>query len=232
MNPFQITGLRCKRGQFTLDVPELHGTAGTVIGLVGRNGAGKSTLLQVMAGLHHADAGTVRVFGMDPWKEGAKVRLRTGWMSDDMPIWALRIDRLLSTLKGFYPTWDDALVATLLDKLELDPKRRVTDLSKGEHTRIRLVITLAFKPDLVLLDEPATGLDVPARRALLELILGVVREGSRTVLVSSHQVDDIERIADRVLLIDGGRITGDGTAREVAGDSPNLEERLAAGRRA
>lgn len=230
MTPFQITGLRCKRGAFTLDIPQLSCTAGTVIGLVGRNGAGKSTLLQVLAGLHREDAGNVRVFGMDPWTNGAKVRLRTAWMSDDMPIWALRIDHLLATLKGFYPTWDDALVATLLDKLELDPKRRVTNLSKGEHTRIRLVITLAFKPDLVLLDEPATGLDVPARRALLELILGVVRDGTRTVVISSHQVDDIERIADRVLLIDKGRITGDGTAREVAGEAPNLEERLAMGR--
>lgn len=231
MNPFHIEGLRCKRGAFTLDIPSLTAARGTVVGLVGRNGAGKSTLLQILAGLHRADAGAVRVFGMDPWTEGPGVRLRTGWMSDDMPIWAMRIDRLLATLKGFYPTWDDALVAGLLDKLELDPKRRVTTLSKGEHTRIRLVITLAFRPELVLLDEPATGLDVPARRALLELILGVVRDGTRTVVISSHQVDDIERIADRVLLIDRGRITGDGTAREVAGDAPNLEERLAAPRR-
>lgn len=227
-SPFVIADLVARRGDFTLDVPALSAGVGTVIGLVGRNGAGKSTLLQVLAGLHRCDRGTVRVFGLDPWKDGDRVRLRTGWMSDDMPIWALRIDELLRALRGFYPTWDDALVSSLLDRLELDPRRRVQTLSKGEHTRIRLLITLAFKPDLVLLDEPATGLDVPARRALLELILGVVRDGTRTVVISSHQVDDIERIADRVLLIERGRITADGTASEVAGSSPNLEERLAA----
>lgn len=225
--PFELTGLTLTRGAFQLDIPALAATPGTVIGLVGRNGAGKSTLLQVLAGLRRADAGQVRVFGLDPWTQGERVRQCTGWMSDDMPIWSLPIEQLLRALRPYYPTWDDALVRSLLTKLELDPGRHVSQLSKGEHTRVRLLITLAFRPRLLLLDEPATGLDVPARRALLELILGVVNDGQRTVVVSSHQVDDVERIADRVLLIEGGRITADGTASQVAGAAPNLEERLA-----
>ncbi len=229
-SPFAIDNLQLRRGKFSLDIPHLVVEQGSVIGLVGRNGAGKSTLLELLAGLRRADGGTVRVFGLDPWTQGEKVRLRTGWMSDDMPIWALQIDQLLATLRGFYPTWDDGLVASLADRLELDPTRHVSTLSKGEHTRLRLLLTLAFKPDLLLLDEPATGLDVPSRRALLELILGVVRDGTRTVLVSSHQVDDVERIADRILLIESGRITADGTAAHVAGSAPNLEERLAGAR--
>lgn len=226
--PFDVQGLRLDRGAFSLDIPSLRAEPGTVIGLVGRNGAGKSTLLLALAGLLAPTAGTVRTFGLDPWGDPVAARRRVGWMSDDMPIWAMRIDQLLATLAGFYPRWDTALAADLLRRLELDPTRHVTRLSKGENTRVRLVITLAFQPDLVLLDEPATGLDVPARRALLELVLGVVRDGTRTVVISSHQVDDVERIADRVLLIEGGRITADGTAVEVAGSAPNLEERLAA----
>lgn len=159
------------------------------------------------------------------------MRRRVGWMSDDMPIWAMRIDQLCAAVGGFYTSWDPDIVTMLLDRLELDPDRHVATLSKGEHTRIRILLTLAFRPDLVLLDEPATGLDVPARRALFALILGVVRDGARAVLVSSHQIDDVERIADRILLIEGGRITADGTAAEVAGGAPNLEERLAGVRR-
>jgi ABC-2 type transport system ATP-binding protein len=228
MSPFSVSGLRLRRGAFTLDVPALTAEPGTVIGLVGRNGAGKSTLLLALAGLLPPDAGTVRTFGLDPWKQPVEARRRVGWMSDDMPVWAMRIDQLLGTLRGFYPSWDDALAAELLRRLELDPRRPVTQLSKGEHTRLRIVLTLAFQPELVLLDEPATGLDVPSRRALLDLVLGVVRDGRRTVVISSHQVDDVERIADRVLLIEGGKITADGTAAEVAGAAPNLEERLAA----
>jgi len=223
-----IDGLRVRRGAFLLDIPRLSLERGTVIGLVGRNGAGKSTLLQVLAGLVPSDAGTVRVLGLDPWRQGAEVRSRTGWMSDDMPLWAMRIDDLLASLAGFYRTWDPDLAAELCRRLELDPKRGVGSLSKGEQTRIRLVVTLAFRPELVLLDEPATGLDVPARRALLDLVLGVVRDGTRTVILSSHQIDDVERIADRVLLLEGGRLVADGTAAEVAAGAPNLEERLAA----
>ncbi len=229
--PFAVRDLRLRYGKFLLDVPSLAGEPGTVIGLVGRNGAGKSTLLQLLGGLLQPDAGDVRTFGLDPWRDPVAARRRVGWMSDDMPIWAMRLDRLLDSLRGFYPRWDPALVAVLLDKLELDPTRHVAELSKGENTRVRLLVTLAFKPDLVLLDEPATGLDVPARRALLDLVLGVVRDGERTVILASHQVDDVERVADRILLLEGGRITADGTAAEVAEGAPNLEERLAGARR-
>jgi ABC-2 type transport system ATP-binding protein len=223
-----IDALRVRRGAFLLDIPRLTIERGTVVGLVGRNGAGKSTLLQVLAGLAPADTGAVRVLGLDPWRQGAEVRARVGWMSDDMPLWAMRIDDLLASLAGFYHTWDAALAADLCRRLELDPTRGVGSLSKGEQTRIRLVVTLAFRPEIVLLDEPATGLDVPARRALLELVLGVVRDGTRTVILSSHQIDDVERIADRVLLLEWGRLVADGTAAEVAAGAPNLEERLAA----
>lgn len=230
MSPLEIDRLRLTRGAFTLDVPRLSLEPGTVVGLVGRNGAGKSTLLQVAAGLLPPTSGTVRTFGLDPWKDPVNARRRVGWMADDTPIWAMRIGQLLTTLSGFYPSWDAALARTLLERFELDPDRSVVKLSKGESTRVRLVMTLAFRPELVLLDEPATGLDVPSRRALLDVVLGVVQNGARTVVISSHQVDDVERVADRVLLIEGGKVVADGSAAEVAGAAPNLTERLAVAR--
>ena len=227
MSPVDVRDLRVRRGTFTLDVPTFTVEPGTIVGLVGRNGAGKSTLLLALAGLLPVSSGAVRVFGLDPWKDPVAARRRLGWMSDDMPIWAMRMDQLLETVSGFYPTRDRAVVKTLITRLELDPSRAVTALSKGENTRLRLLLTLAFRPELVLLDEPATGLDVPSRRALLELVLGVVQDGRGTVIVSSHQVDDVERIADRIVLLERGRITADGSAVDVAGTAPNLEERLA-----
>ena len=229
MIPFELSEVQVRQGAFTLAIPRLQAEPGTVIGLVGRNGAGKSTLLRVLAGLMPADAGEVRTLGVDPWRDPVTARRRLGYMTDDLPIWALPLGLLCETLAAFYPTWDPALAAELIRRLELDPKRQVAGLSKGEATRARLVLTLAYRPALVLLDEPATGLDVPSRRALLELVLGVVSDPARTVVIASHQVADLERVADRVLLLEQGRITADGTIAEVAGRAPNLEERLAGG---
>lgn len=222
--PIVVKGLQVRRGGFVLDVPTLEVEPGTVLGVVGRNGAGKSTLLLTLAGLLRPDGGSVRVFGLDPWADPVAVRRRAAWMSDDMPVWVMRVDHLLDVLAGFYPTWDRALAAELARRLEVDGRRSTAELSKGEHTRLRLVLTFAFRPELVLLDEPATGLDVPSRRALLDLVLS---EGTRTVLLSSHQMGDVERICDRVLLLEGGRVTADGTPADVAGAAGSLEERLA-----
>ncbi|MBA2320391.1 MAG: ABC transporter ATP-binding protein, partial [Deltaproteobacteria bacterium] len=198
--------------------------------LVGRNGAGKSTLLELLAGLERPTGGEVRVFGLDPVRDPVGARRRVGWMTDDMAVWNLPIDQHLRLLAPFYPTWDADLAASLLDRFELGAHRQIGALSKGEQTRARLVMTLAWRPELVLLAEPATGLDVPARRALLGTVLDVVRDGTRTVLISSHQVDDVERICDRVLLLERGLLAGDGTPAEVAGPGRTLEERLAESR--
>jgi ABC-2 type transport system ATP-binding protein len=226
MSPFELSAVVVRRGAFALEISHLSAEAGTVVGVVGRNGAGKSTLLELVHGLLAPDAGTVRVFGLDPVRDPVAARQRVGWMTDDMPVWALRIDDHLRLLAPFYRTWDDDLAAGLLDRFELDPRRHMGGLSKGEATRVRLVMALAFRPELVLLDEPATGLDVPSRRALLATVLEIVRDPTRTVVVSSHQVADVERMCDRVVLLERGRVTADGTPAEVAGPNRTLEERL------
>lgn len=230
MNPIEVKGLVIERGPFRLEVPALTVEPGTVVGLVGRNGAGKSTLLEVLAGQLPARHATVRVCGFDPIKELVKARQSVGWMTDDMPLFALSVGQHMHAIAPFYPTWDATLAADLLRRFELDPRKHIRDLSKGEHTRIRLALTLAWRPKLVLLDEPATGLDVPNRRQLLAEVLEIVGEGDRTVVISSHQIDDVERICDRVLLLDAGKITADGPPRDVAGPGRSLEERLAASR--
>ncbi|MEJ2367397.1 MAG: ABC transporter ATP-binding protein [Acidobacteriota bacterium] len=224
----RIDGLKIRRNGFTLDVPEWAMRPGEVVGLVGPNGAGKTTLLEAVAGLRRTKGSEVQVFGLNPWRDPARVRSSLGFMSDDMPLLDLRIGGLLNTLSGYYKTWDPALVEDLLERFKLDPREKVYRLSKGQGTRIRLITAMAFRPKVLLLDEPATGLDVAGRRSLLESVLDVVRDPSRSVVVSSHMLADVERIADRLLVLNRGSVVKEGATDELIGESRTLEEALVA----
>jgi ABC-2 type transport system ATP-binding protein len=221
-----LEGVNRRLGRFTLDIPELVVHPGEVLGVVGPNGAGKTTLLRVLAGLDRPDAGTVTACGHDPKRDTVAVRQTVAYMSDDQALFKLRIDRLLRTLSGYWPTWDAALATSLLEQFRLDPTASPSRLSKGEGTRLRLLISLAWKPRLLLLDEPGTGLDLAGRRALLSSVLDVVAEPARGVVVSSHQLADVERIADRLVVMDQGRIVRQGPTDELVPDGTTLEENL------
>jgi len=222
----EVRGLLLRRGSFTLDVPSWTVAAGDVVGVVGPNGAGKTTLLESVAGLRPANAGAVQVFGLDPWKEPVKVRTRLGFMSDDMAVFEMRVGALLRMLSGYYPTWDRALVETLVARFELDPRQKVVDLSRGQGTRLRLVTAMAFRPVVLVLDEPAAGLDLAGRRTLLESVLDVVKDEGRAVVVSSHHLQDVERIADRILVLHRGRVVREGPTDELVGEGRTLEEAI------
>lgn len=223
-----VTDLAIDRGDFQLRVPSWKLEPGRVVGVVGPNGSGKTTLLRALAGLDDDARGTLDVLGADPRRDPAAVRLRLGFMSDDMPLFRLRIDKLLWTLSGYYPGWDAALVETLMKRFDLDGRKGVWELSKGEGTRIRLVLAMAFQPTVLVLDEPATGLDVAGRRKLLETVLEVVGDPERSVLVSSHQLVDLERIADELLVLSEGRVVQQGPTDRLVGDNRTLEEALVA----
>jgi len=221
-----IENLRRARGKFTLEIPRWTVPAGVVVGVVGPNGAGKTTLLRLLPGLDKADGGTVRVFGEDPWKSPEKVRLKLGFMADDQALFNLRIHKLLWVLSGYYPSWDAALVDQLLERFELDPSRKVSQLSKGEAVRIRLVVAMAHRPRLLVLDEPAAGLDLAGRRALLQTVLEVVGDERCSVIVSSHQLTDLERITDRLLVVHRGKILHAGATDELVPEGQTLEEAM------
>lgn len=224
-----LRGVISRRGGFSLEVPELDLLPGTVVGLCGRNGAGKSTLLELCAGLLAPDVGQVRVCGLDPVARLREARQLIGWMSDDMPLFPLTLERHARLLARFYPRWDAELVGRLFDRFELHPGRVVGELSKGEGTRARLALSMGHRPRVLLLDEPATGLDVPSRRALVRELLEVMQDETRLVLLASHQLADLERVADRVLVLEGGRIRADGPLEQLTGGRQTLEELLAGG---
>ncbi len=189
---------------------------GIVFGLVGANGAGKTTLIKHVLGLLKAQSGSVRVFGLDPVKEPVKVLSRIGYLSEegDLPGW-MRVDELMRYMRAFYPTWDEAYAQDLRRQFNLDPAAKVKTLSKGQKARAGLIVALAYRPELLLLDEPSSGLDPIVRRDILGAIVRTIADEGRTVLFSSHLLDEVERISDRVAMLKEGRILFTGELDEI-----------------
>ena len=190
-----------------LDAVNLSLPRGAVYGLVGANGAGKTTLIKHLLGLLRAESGTVRVFGIDPVADPVGVLSRVGYLSEenDLPGW-MRVDELVRYSRAFYPAWDDAHATQLLRAFALDESVKVATLSKGQKARLGLVIALGFRPELLVLDEPSSGLDPIVRRDILGAVIRTVASEGRTVFFSSHLLDEVEAVADHVTMIRHGRI--------------------------
>jgi ABC-2 type transport system ATP-binding protein len=180
---------------------------GCVFGLVGENGAGKSTLLKHLLGLWRAEAGTVRVFGKDPVADPVSVLGHIGYLSEqpELPRW-MRVGQLLRYTQAFYPRWDAAYAEQLREQFGLDPNARIRTLSKGQHARLGLIAAEAHRPDLLILDEPSSGLDPIVRRDILEAIIRTVTDEGRTVIFSSHLLDEVERVSDHLAMLHHGTL--------------------------
>jgi ABC-2 type transport system ATP-binding protein len=189
---------------------------GLVYGLVGSNGAGKSTLIRHLLGLMTPQQGTVRVMGLDPVKSPVEVLSQIGYLSEerDLPEW-MRIDELLSYTSAFYPGWDFQYANDLLRTFGLDPSKKVKHLSKGMRAQAGLIVAVAHRPRLLLLDEPSTGLDAVIRNDILNAIIRTVADDGRTALFSSHLLDEVEQMSDELLMVDGGRIVLRGTVDSI-----------------
>ena len=194
-------------GRAALDSVSLSLPRGAVYGLVGANGAGKTTLIKHLLGLLRAERGSVRVFGLDPVADPVAVLSRIGYLSEenDLPGW-MRVDELIRYSRAFYPAWDDAYAEELRQSFALDPSAKIKTLSKGQKARAGLLIALAYRPELLVLDEPSSGLDPIVRRDILAAVMRTIADEGRTVLLSSHLLDEVERVADHVTMISEGRI--------------------------
>jgi ABC-2 type transport system ATP-binding protein len=227
-----ISGLTRRFGDKTaLDSVSLSLPRGAVYGLVGANGAGKTTLIRHIMGLLRAESGAVRVFGLDPVADPVAVLSRIGYLSEenDIPGW-MRVDELIRYSRAFYPDWDDPYAEELREAFALDPAAKIKNLSKGQKARMGLLIALAHQPDLLVLDEPSSGLDPIVRRDILGAVIRTIADEGRTVLFSSHLREEVEQVADHVTMISDGRIVLSGaleTIKEshgVNGRVPSLEE--------
>ena len=198
-----------RRFDMKLAIDELSLTVprGGVFGLIGGNGAGKTTLLKHILGMLKAQSGSVKVFGLDPVVNPVGVLGRIGYLSEDrnLPNW-MRVKELMRYTQAFYPGWDETYAEELREAFDLDPQAKVKNLSRGQRARAGLLVALAYRPDLLVLDEPSSGLDPVVRRDILGAIIRTIGEEGRTVLFSSHLLDEVERVADRVAIIHQGKI--------------------------
>jgi ABC-2 type transport system ATP-binding protein len=224
----EIRDVMLRRGGFTLFVPNWRVEPGCVVGVVGPNGAGKTTLLELIGGFHASDAGSVRVFGLDPIEAPEVVFSSMGYANDNMPVLNTDIRSMLGILEGYYPTWNRSLASELLSRFRLPAAARASALSKGQGTCLRLVLALSFEPQLLVLDEPGTGLDLGSRQRMLHTVLEMVKDPSRSVVISSHQLQDVQRVADELLVLEAGRILKHGPTSELVPEEQSLEDAMVA----
>jgi ABC-2 type transport system ATP-binding protein len=191
---------------------------GSICGLLGRNGAGKTTTLKVLLGMVRPTSGSARVFGLaaDDAAASVAIRRRSAFVSDEKELWRnLTVAQLVRLTAPCYPTWRGDLEQQYLRKLELPADRAVKHLSRGMRTRLALALALATGAELLLLDEPTSGLDPAASEEVLQALVAHAARTGATVLLSSHHLADVEQIADRIAIIDRGRVVTQGSLDEL-----------------
>jgi ABC-2 type transport system ATP-binding protein len=191
-----------------------------VVGFLGRNGAGKSTTIKMLLGMLAPSAGTAKVLGhaIDDAQGSLEIRRRVAYVGEDKGLYGyMTVAELIAFTRSFYADWDRDLEATLLARYELPPGRRVKALSKGMRTKLALLLALARRPALLILDEPTEGLDPVAIEQLLRELAGRSADGT-SVFFSSHQLDEVERIADDILIVDRGKLVLDTSLDELRGN--------------
>jgi ABC-2 type transport system ATP-binding protein len=190
-----------------LDDVGLDIAAGTIVGVLGPNGSGKTTLLGHLPGLILPTSGTVETFGVPAARLGDAELARIGYVSQEprLPEW-LTVAETIEFVRTGRAGWDAALAKRLLADFELDPARSVGALSPGLRQRLAILVAVAPRPELLILDEPAASLDPVARNDFLRLLMELIQDQGRTILISSHVLSDVEKVVDTVLVINGGQV--------------------------
>ncbi len=215
-NAIEIRGLLKKYPRFQLGPLDLTVPRGAIYGLIGPNGAGKTTTIDLMFGLGRNDGGRIRVLGLDHRAEDVALKRRVAYVSPELnfQIWG-KVGKVIRFVRGFYPEWDDCYCTALMKTFHLSADDRILALSFGAKTKLSLLLALARRPEVLVLDEPITGLDAVSKQQVFHELLRAVEDGQRTVLISSHSLSDIERFADHVGLLKNGKLLLEGRTDEV-----------------
>jgi ABC-2 type transport system ATP-binding protein len=209
------------RDQVALDDVTLDLEPGSITGLLGRNGAGKTTLLRILAGHEFASAGTVTVLGASP-VENERVLHQMVFVREDQSYPDLKVRRAVQVASWFYPNWSHELADELLEEFNLPLDRKVRRLSRGMRSALGIVIGLAARAEVTLFDEPYAGLDPVSRQLFYDRLLADYAEHPRTVLLSTHLIDEAAGLFERVVVIDRGRVVLNTAADDLRGAATSV----------
>jgi ABC-2 type transport system ATP-binding protein len=191
-------GRKCAVDSLSFSVPR-----GSVFAFIGRNGAGKTTTIRMLLGLLEPTRGSAAILGYDSAALPPEARARIGYMAEGHPVYVwMRVNQCASFQSGFYSHWNRDIFSSVIDYFAIDLRTKSGDLSHGQRAGLHLAMTLAIEPEVLMLDDPATGLDPAARRSLLEAMIYFTRSRERTIFFSTHLLDDVERVADHVAVLD------------------------------
>ena len=206
-NVIEIETLRKEYKGFTLGDISFNVPKGYVTGLIGPNGAGKTTIIRLIMNLARRKRGAIRVFGLDNIEHGVQIRDRIGFVYDTSYFYEdQRLDVLGRAIGPFYSRWDQHRFESLIDQFQLSPRKSLAALSKGMKTKFALALALSHDADLIVMDEPTTGLDPLFRRELLEMLREVIQNDEKSILFSTHITSDLDRIADYAVFIENGQL--------------------------
>jgi ABC-2 type transport system ATP-binding protein len=191
-------GSKCAVDTVSFSVPR-----GSVFAFIGRNGAGKTTTIRMILGLLEPTRGTSTILGYSSMSLPSAARARIGYMAEGHPVYGwMRVDQYEGFQRGFYNHWNHQIFSNVVDYFAINPRTKAGHLSHGQRAGLHLAMALAIEPEILMLDDPATGLDPAARRSLLEAMVYFTRDRERTIFFSTHLLDDVERVADFVAVMD------------------------------
>jgi len=215
----KFAGVSKKYKHFSLQNVDLELVTGGIMGFVGANGAGKSTTIRILMGLIHQDSGSVEVLGHAMPEDQAAAKRDIGFVSEDMRLYEpATVAWHMKFIRSIYPQWDQPYADSLLQRFDLKAEQKIKGLSHGQRVKAALLLALARRPRLLVLDEPTTGLDPVARREVLAELTAVLADENRTIFFSSQNTLDVEQISDQITFIDRGRII-DSANKEIFLDS-------------
>ncbi len=200
---------------------------GSTFGLLGPNGAGKSTTIKMLMGMLSISAGQARVLGVDIQADPIQIKRRVGYVPETHNIYRwMRVREVIGFCKSCFPTWNDQTCREMLDLFRLDPEKKVKHLSKGMQVKLSLLLAVSHEPELLLLDEPLSGLDPIAREEFLDGVLRTICDRGQTVLISSHMLDDVRRLSETIGILNNGRLVVQGSVDELLTSTKRIRATL------
>ena len=215
-NAIEIKGVTKKYSGFTLDNISFNVPKGSIMGFIGQNGAGKTTTIRSLLNIVSIDEGEIKLLGMDYLKDEQEIKERISVVFDELPFHdVFNAKDMARIFEGIYPRWDNAVYSQYLDRFGLPPKKKIGEFSKGMKMKLQIACALSHNAELLIMDEATTGLDPVVRDEILHIFMEYLRDGERSILMSSHITSDLEKIADSVTFIDKGRLLISGYKNDI-----------------